>query len=141
MNTKKEKNMKITETYGDVIFYENEKGKLFQSIDGGDNIFPVKNGKVGYKHIKKVGEVSIKYDLCGCYGFSIFSKTGICLEDRIWTMKEAEETAWLCNPNKTLESSKKVSLDSKISEAREKKVQNKGQNSEEQSHKKEDVER
>lgn len=33
-------------------FFENENGKLFQQIKDGD-VFPVKNGSIGYKQIKK----------------------------------------------------------------------------------------
>ena len=83
--------MKLIETNGDIKFYEDEKGKLFQQIQDGD-IFKVRNGNIGYKTIKQVNGYTIKYETNGTVGFVIF-KDKTPLEDRIWTLKDAERIA------------------------------------------------
>ena len=83
----------LLEQKGDVKFYENEKGILFQQLQGGDgDIFKCKDGKIVYRPIKQVNNYAIKYNTNGCYGYTIFrSKTA--LEDRIWTLQDAERIA------------------------------------------------
>ena len=84
-------NMKLTETKGDIKFYEDKNGKLYQQIQESE-IFKVKDGSITYKTIKQVNGYIIKYENNGCDGFSIFKgKTN--LEDRIWTLAEAERIA------------------------------------------------
>lgn len=83
--------MKLIEAKGEVKFFENEKGKLFQQIGNGE-IFAVRNGKIGYRTIKQVNNYTIKYETNGTVGFVIFrGKTP--LEDRIWTLADAERIA------------------------------------------------
>lgn len=79
--------MRITEKKGDITFYENERGKLFQQIQDGD-IFPVKDGKMSYKLIQSMGQYSVKYNLNGVHGFSVF-KGSTSLEDRFWNVQDA----------------------------------------------------
>ena len=79
--------MVITEKKGDITFYENEKGKMFQQIKNGE-VFPVKDGKIAYKHIQSMGKYSLKYNTNGVYGFTVFKGT-MLLEDRFWFMEEA----------------------------------------------------
>lgn len=79
--------MNITEKKGDITFYKNEQGKLFQQIQDGE-IFPVKDGKMGYKLLQSMGKYSLRYNLNGVYGFSIF-KGSTPLEDRFWTIQDA----------------------------------------------------
>ena len=83
--------MKLIETKGDIKFFKDEKGKLYQQIGDGE-IFKVKNGNITYKAIKKVNGYNIKYNVNGIYGFSVF-KGKQNLEDRIWTLAEAEQVA------------------------------------------------
>lgn len=83
--------MKTIETKGDIKFFEDEKGKLYQQIGEGD-IFKVVNGSIKYKKIKNMNGYTIKYNTNGVYGFSIW-KGNNNLEDRIWTIKEAERIA------------------------------------------------
>ena len=83
--------MKAIETKGDVCFFLNEKNKMFQQIGSGE-MLPVKDGKITYKPIKKVGLVEIKYQLNGMNGFSLF-KGRTLLEDNIWSLERAEDIA------------------------------------------------
>ncbi|MDD4779215.1 MAG: hypothetical protein PHT02_01235 [Tissierellia bacterium] len=87
----KQYNLKLTETNGDIKFYENEKGNQYQQIQDGE-IFKVKDGSISYKAIKQINGCIIKYNTNGIYGFSVF-KGGKNLEDRIWTLVEAERIA------------------------------------------------
>lgn len=83
--------MKLIETKGEVKFLETDTGVLYQQIGEGE-IFKVKNGKISYRPIKQVNGYGIKYNTNGCYGYVIFrGKTA--LEDRIWTLAEAERIA------------------------------------------------
>lgn len=84
-------NLRLTETEGDVKFYLDTKGKLFQQI-GNDKVFRVKNGKIAFIKIKQVGGNIIKYNTNGCYGFSIWMN-GLCMEDGIWDIEQAESIA------------------------------------------------
>lgn len=84
--------MKLIETKGDVKFFEDNNKVLYQQI-GNDKVEKVNNGITIYKHIKKIGDFNIVYDLNGVDGFCIKNNDGIYLEDRIWTLKEAEEIA------------------------------------------------
>jgi len=83
--------MTLIETKGDVKFFKDEKGKLYQQIGEGE-IFKVKDGNITYKTIKKVNGYTIKYENNGICGFSVF-KGKENLEDRIWTIEEAEQIA------------------------------------------------
>jgi len=83
--------MKLFEIKGDIKFFKDEKGKLYQQIGDGE-VFRVKDGNITYKSIKKVNGYSIKYNNNGVYGFSVF-KGRENLEDRIWTLAEAEQIA------------------------------------------------
>jgi len=83
--------MILIETKGDVKFFKNEKGKLYQQIGDGE-LFKVKDGNITYKTIKKVNGYTINYENNGVSGFSIF-KGSSNLEDRIWTIAEAEQIA------------------------------------------------
>ena len=83
--------MNLIETKGDIKFFKDEKGKLFQQIQEGE-IFKVKDGNIANKTIKKVNGCNIKYNLNGVYGFSVY-KGNTNLEDRIWTIAEAERIA------------------------------------------------
>lgn len=83
--------MTITEVKGDIKFLEDAKGKLFQQIGEGEP-FKVLNGSMKYRKIKTVKGRTIKYNSNGVHGFSIWNgKTN--LEDRIWTLAEAERIA------------------------------------------------
>lgn len=85
--------MKEIERKEDVTFYE-ENGKLYQRIKNGE-IFPVKNGKIGYKKIKKIKNYIIKYNTNGIYGFSIW-KNNVNLEDRYWSLSKVEKFIERC---------------------------------------------
>jgi len=83
--------MKLIETKGEVKFFEDENGKLFQQIGEGE-VFKVKNGQMGYKEIKKVNNHSIEYNTNGIHGFCVCQGKFI-LEDNIWSLAEAERIA------------------------------------------------
>lgn len=82
---------KIVESYtqGDVTFCEDVNGNLFQQIAGG-KVFPVKDGKISYKTIFTKGKYTVKYNLNGVYGFSIWLN-GRNLEDRFWSLVDAQK--------------------------------------------------
>ena len=79
--------MVITEKKGDITFYKDEEGKLFQQYKTGD-IFPVREGEIVYKTLKTLGDFSLKYNLNGLYGFAIF-KGDELFEKNYWTAKYA----------------------------------------------------
>ena len=80
---------KLIETKGDIKFFEDSNGELYQQIQSED-LFKVKDGTISYKKICQRNNLDIKYNTNGVYGFAIFNgKT--CLEDRIWTLEEAKE--------------------------------------------------
>ncbi len=81
--------MKLIETKGDVKFFEDEKGKQYQQIGEGE-IFKVKDGNITHKQIKQLNGCRIKYNTNGVYGFSVWINNR-CMEDRMWTLAEAEE--------------------------------------------------
>ncbi len=83
--------MKITEVKGDVTFYEDDKGNQFQQIKDGE-IFKVRDGRIVYRYIKQVNGYKIKYNTNGLYGFCVF-RGRANLEDRIWTLDDAERIA------------------------------------------------
>lgn len=95
----------LTETKGDVTFWIDENGKLYQKY-GVLPAFPIKDGKMTYRLIahKRRG-MSIKYNTNGCNGFSIFQGDRI-LEDNIWVYTEAERIAFELSE---VETSKNVS--------------------------------
>lgn len=84
-------NLKKLEQKGDVTFYEDSKGVMYQQI-GTDAPFKVRNGKVVYKPICTVKGLKIKYNTNGVYGFAIFTDV-CCVEDCIWSLKEAKRIA------------------------------------------------
>lgn len=92
MAQKKVAGLNIFETKGDITFYADSKGKLFQQI-GCDEPFPVKDGKMQYRLISTKNGCQIKYNTNGVYGFSIFNKRGNLMEDDIWKFSEAVRVA------------------------------------------------
>jgi|AAFX01.1.fsa_nt_gi hypothetical protein len=82
---------KVIEKKGDIIFCEDDKGKLHQRIMMRP-IFPVTNGKMQYKHIQSIGNVDIKYNTNGVHGFTIFVGNS-AVEDNIWELSKAVEVA------------------------------------------------
>ena len=89
--------LKLVEIKGDIKFYEDPKGKLYQQI-ADNNIYRVVDGKIKHKKIKSCGDYSIVYNLNGVYGFSIKdNKTGFILEDRFWSLKEVNAALNLFN--------------------------------------------
>jgi len=74
--------LKKIKKQGDVTFYEDEKGVLYQQL-GSDEPFKVRDGSITYKVITKINGYTIKYNNNGVYGFAIF-KGPVCLEDRFW---------------------------------------------------------
>jgi hypothetical protein len=82
---------KQTEIKGDITFYKDDKGKLYQKIQDNE-IFPVRNGVMAYKLIHRVGGIEIKYNLNGVHGFCVFKRHSN-LEDNIWSLNRAIEIA------------------------------------------------
>lgn len=78
--------LKPIEKKGDVTFYEDVKGTMYQQL-GTDDPFKVRNGSITYKHISRVNGYDVKYNNNGVYGFAIF-KGRVCLEDRFWVYEE-----------------------------------------------------
>jgi hypothetical protein len=83
--------MTIKEVKGDIKFLEDERGNLFQQIAEGLP-FKVVDGSMKYKGIKTVNGKTIKYNLNGVHGFSIWDKH-TNFEDNIWILSEAERIA------------------------------------------------
>lgn len=83
--------LNLLETKGDIKFYSNEKGILYQKIDN-DKPIKVKNGDMTYKRISNVNGYTIVYNLNGIHGFAIKKGKNI-LEDNLWSLKQAEEIA------------------------------------------------
>jgi hypothetical protein len=73
---------------GDVIFGKKD-GFFYQKILN-DPPLKVLDGPIKYKKIKNYKGYTIKYNLNGVYGFSVW-KEEVCLEDNFWEIKEAEE--------------------------------------------------
>lgn len=82
----------LVEKKGDVEFYEDMKGNLYQKL-GSDDIVKVKDGKMAYSIISKVNGYTIKYNKNGVYGFSIW-KGSRCLEDNFWLYDEVLQAAY-----------------------------------------------
>jgi hypothetical protein len=78
----------FNDSLGDVFFYQNAKGKLYQQLGSG-YIFPIKNGKHTYKTIAQRKGFIIKYDNNGIHGFIVF-KGKRQLEDGIWKFADAQ---------------------------------------------------
>ena len=55
-----------------------------------EEYIPYRDGKITQRKIKQFYNYTIKYNLNGIYGFSIW-KNKICLEDRIWSISKCEE--------------------------------------------------
>lgn len=83
--------MNLIETKGDVSFFKNDKGKLYQKL-GAQDIYPVANGKITFRYISTVRGIDIKYQNNGCNGFTLFKGKTI-LEDNIWEYAKAERIA------------------------------------------------
>jgi hypothetical protein len=92
----------VIEKKGDITFYENDKGDLFQKSAEFD--LKVKDGNISYRTIKKCGECTIKYELNGSSGYSVWQNDKN-LEDNIWTLKEAEKVCDELCTKKTNETS------------------------------------
>lgn len=94
------KGLNFIELKGDVAFYSDAKGKLFQQLGSGD-IFKVKDGKITYRLIEKTNGISIKYQNNGANGFSLFKNRKL-LEDNIWKFADAKriasEIGWKSRP-------------------------------------------
>lgn len=78
----------ILETNGDVTFFLNKNGKEMQLVKGVGE-FKVLDSSIKYKHIKKIGQYDIKYQLNGCNGFTVFIGPNNILEDNFWTLDDA----------------------------------------------------
>lgn len=83
--------MELIEIKGDVAFYKNEKGKLYQQVCFSP-LYPVRDGKITYKAIRTINKNTIKYNNNGVHGFSIF-RGGKIMEDNIWVYSDAERIA------------------------------------------------
>jgi len=87
----------LTETKGDVSFYNSPKG-IYQQL-GVSEPYKVKDGKPSYRYITSVAGYTIKYHNNGCNGFTIFrGKTP--LEDNIWKFADAERICRELSPLK-----------------------------------------
>lgn len=83
--------LNFVETKGDVTFYKDQNGNLYQKL-GLLEPYRVKNGKISYRYITNVRGLDIKYQNNGCNGFTIF-KGKTALEDNIWVFNDAERIA------------------------------------------------
>ncbi len=86
--------LKIVEVKGDVTFYEDAGGKLYQTIRTNERSapIPVKDGKVEYMFVQAVNKHVIKYELNGTCGYSVW-KSGKVLDDRFWSFEDAKSYA------------------------------------------------
>mgnify|MGYP000973390018 CR=1 FL=1 len=82
----------LVERKGDVEFYEDSKGRLYQKI-GSSDIMKVKDGKMAFSIMGKVNGYTIKYNKNGVTGFSIW-KGSVCLEDNFWNYNDVLQVAY-----------------------------------------------
>jgi hypothetical protein len=76
------------EQKGDVVF--SKRGAFSYQKILNDAPIKVLDGKIKYKTIRKYKGYTIKYNLNGVYGFSVW-KNNTCLEDGFWKIKEVKE--------------------------------------------------
>jgi len=92
--------LNFIERKGDVSFYSDSKGKLFQQL-GCDEPFKVKDGRITYKTMQKINGITIKYQNNGVNGFSLFKGRNL-MEDNIWKFADAtriaSEIGWKLRP-------------------------------------------
>ena len=80
----------LTKTIGDVRFYQNEEGEVFQQILNQEpQSLAIEEDT--YCEVQSDESYIIRYDLSGVNGFSIWSKDETFHEDSIWSLKEAED--------------------------------------------------
>lgn len=100
-------NLKLIEEKGDVSFYEEiESKKQYQKVEGiGSTPILVVEGNIEYQTVKNFGDIFIKYNTNGCYGYSIWVNDR-CYEDNFWVLKQAEDAVnemfLLSQKNKTV---------------------------------------
>ena len=92
---KERRNLVLIEKKGDIEFYEEVNSKKqFQKIPE-MALLPVVDtldtGVHEYQLIESFQGISIKYDLAGVYGYSIWSGDR-CLEDRFWYLEQVRES-------------------------------------------------
>ena len=75
----------LVERKGDVNFFKDKNGKMYQELCQYERLLEVVDGTMQYIDIITSGytDVSIKYNLNGIYGYSIW-KGDICLEERVF---------------------------------------------------------
>lgn len=78
--------LNFIQTKGEVSFFSDEKGNIYQKIDVGT---PFKTGAELLYMGAKNGH-TIKYNTDGVSGYSIF-KDDELVKDKIWTLREADE--------------------------------------------------
>lgn len=89
--------MSMNQTYilvrkkGDIKFYENEAGELFQQLPNDEAIIPVVSDRIVYQDIDCNNHYCLKYGLNGISGYSVWTTDGVCLEDGFWILSEAEQ--------------------------------------------------
>lgn len=79
------KNFKFIEQKGDIKFYEDTNTQREYQQLPITGLIPVIDGEMRYQIIKTYGDISIRYNLNGCYGYSIWSGEK-CLEDNFWVL-------------------------------------------------------
>lgn len=80
----------LIKTTGDVTFYQNEAGEIFQQILD-QTPHPLAIEDETYCDIQSDDLYVIRYDLSGSTGFSVWSKDEMFYEDEFWTIKAAED--------------------------------------------------
>lgn len=108
--------MRLTEVKGDVKFYQNEAGELFQQLFDGE-IEPVVDGEDEFRDIEREGVYLISYELNGRAGFTVWSTfstcstKGIMLQGGFWSLQEARNYILKELPRECAGCSKEVYLE------------------------------
>lgn len=87
----KNSNLILLEKIGSVSFYEDiQSKKQYQQVEG-IGLIPVLDGKIEYQTVQTFGDISIKYNLNGCYGYSIWFRDK-CHEDDYWLLEQVKKS-------------------------------------------------
>lgn len=80
----------LIEEKGDVSFYEDkETGRQYQKVSR-IGLVPVVDGDMQYQIVESFGSISIRYNLNGVHGYSIWYNER-CYEDNFWSLEQTRE--------------------------------------------------
>lgn len=81
----------MIEEKGDISFYEDkETGRQYQKVSM-IGLIPVVDGDIQYQIVESFGNISIRYNLNGVYGYSIWYNEK-CYEDNFWSLEQTRKS-------------------------------------------------